>query len=225
MANDSWIPYGAAAGGLAIALYLVGALIAGTPPDFDAPAREVAAYLAEDRTRIQLGSAIQAVWAPLFVYFLATVVSLASTDGAGAHRAALVALGCGLMFITLFLADVTALAVAALRPENMAAHPELATALHDFSWLAMATAAPLAVGMLAAFASLALRHEALWPRWLGRLALLAGLAYTPRLATLFTTDGPFAADGLLGLWLPVAALAAWLFTASVVLTLTLRRPD
>jgi hypothetical protein len=51
--------------------------------------------------------------------------------------AAGVAFGCGLVFTALFLVDVTALAVSALRPENMAADPELAVALRDFELLAM----------------------------------------------------------------------------------------
>jgi len=223
MSEDKWAACGAAAGALAVALYGVGALVAGTPPDFDAPASEVAAYLREKRTQIQVGSAIQASWAPLFVWFLATVASLGRAAGPGARRAGAVAFGCGLAFIALFLADVTSLAVAALRPENMAAAPQLAAALHDFSWLAMGMAAFLASGVLAACALLALRHDALWPDWVGWLAAIAAPAYALRVGTLFTTDGPFAADGLLGLYVPVIAIASWLVVASVVLAVRVRR--
>ena len=41
-------------------------------------------------------------------------------------------------------------------------------------------------------------------------------AYALRLGTLFTTEGPFAADGVLGLYVPAGALASWIFLASVV---------
>lgn len=51
--------------------------------------------------------------------------------------------------------------------------------------------------MLAAFAALALRDRALWPPWLGWLAAVAALGYALRVGTLFTTDGAFAADGVL----------------------------
>ena len=212
---------GAAAGAAAIGLYAVGALVAGTPPEFDSPSPEVAAYLERDRTRIQIGSAIQALWAPLLVWFLATVATAAGQAGAGARRAGLTAFGCGVAFLALFLADVTALTVAALRPRNMASVPEVATALHDFSWLAMGMASFLAVGLLAASAALALRHRAVWPAWVGGLAVAAAALYALRIGTLFTDDGPFAADGLLGLWVPVAALAAWVVVASAALA---RRP-
>jgi hypothetical protein len=219
MRNDSWAPFGAAAGAIAIVLYVAGSLVMGTPPDFDASGAEVAAYLDDERTRIQVGSAIHAAWAPLFVWFLATVASLARAGGPGARRAGAVAFGCGLAFLALFLADVTSVAVAALRPENMAAEPELAVALHDFSWLAMGMAAFLVSGTLASFAVLALRDKAIWPEWLGWLAAIAALAYLLRVGTLFTTEGALAADGVLGLWVPVIAAAGWIMMGSVVLAL------
>jgi hypothetical protein len=221
MRDDSWAPYGAAAGAIAIALFVVGSLVMGTPPGFDAPGTEVAAYLDEERTRIQVGSAIHAAWAPLFVWFLATVTSLAREGGPGARRAGGVAFGCGLAFLVLFLADVASLTVGALRPENMATAPELAAALHDFSWLAMRMAAFLVSGVLASFAVLALRDKAIWPQWLGSLAVVAALLYALRVGTLFTTDGAFAADGVLGLWVPVIAVAGWIVLASMVLALRL----
>ena len=203
-------------------LYVVAAVIMGTPPEFDAPASEVVAYLKDERTRIQVGAAIHAAWAPLFVWFLATVASVARNAGPPARRAATVAFGCGLVFLGLFLADVTALAVAALRPVPLGATPELATALHDFSWLAMGMAAFLVSATLVAFAVLAIRDAAVWPRWVGVLALPAAVAYALRVGTLFTTEGAFAADGVLGLWVPVAGVAAWIAVASLVLALRIR---
>jgi len=205
-----------------MAMFLAGALVMGTPPDFDAPAVEVARYLEDERTGIQVGAAMHAAWAPLFVWFLATVARLASSGGPAAHRAGAVACGCGLVFLALFLVDVTAVAVAALRPENVAAAPEIGTALHDISWLAMGMAAPLVSATLVAFAVLAIRDGVVWPRWIGLLAYAAAAAYALRVGTLFTTDGTFAADGILGLWVPVVSVAGWIALASAVLTLRLR---
>jgi hypothetical protein len=47
--------------------------------------------------------------------------------------------------------------------------------------------------------------------------------YALRVGTLFTTAGPFAADGLLGLYVPVIAIAVWIVVASVVLTVKVGR--
>jgi hypothetical protein len=223
MKDDSWAPYGAVAGAVTIVLFVAGSLLIGERPGFDASGAEVADHLAEGSDRIQVGSTIFAAAAPFFVWFLATVSSLTRAGGPGARRAGAVALGCGVAFIAVFLADVTSLAVGALRPENMVAAPELAAALRDFEFLAMGMAAFLAAGMLAAFAVLVLRHGAIWPDWLGWLAAIAAVAYGLRVGTLFTTEGAFAADGVLGLWVPVIAFASWTLLSSLVLTFNVRR--
>ena len=222
MRNDSWAPYGAAAGAIAIALFVIGSLLTGGRPGFDPGGAEYAAYLEDERTRIQVGCAFLAAMAPFLVWFLATVASLTRAGGAGARRAGAVAYGCGLVFVALFLADVTSLAVSALRPENMVAAPQLTAALHDFEFVAMGMAAFLVSGVLAAFAVLALRDKAIWPEWLGRLAAIAALAYALRVGTLFTTEGAFAADGVLGLYVPVIAAAGWILVGSIVLALNVR---
>jgi hypothetical protein len=208
---------GAAAGAVAVLLYVVGGLLTGTPEDFGGPAAEAVAYFDERRTGIQLGSACFAASAPFLVWFLATVVSLARQAGPPARRAASVAYGCGLVALALFMADVAALAVGALRPENMAAAPQLAAALLDFSFVAIAMASFLTSALFAAFALLSLRAEPLWPGWLGWLALVAALACALRAGTLFTTEGPFTAGGALGFWAPVAAFVGWTLAGSVAL--------
>jgi hypothetical protein len=214
---DPWTRSGAAAGTVAVLLYLVGGGTIGAPPDFDAPAASAAAYFEDEDTRIQVGSAFIALAALFLVWFLATVASLARAAGSGPGRAGAVAFGCGLVSLTLFLSDVAALTVGALRPENMAAAPEVAAALLDYSFLAIAMASFLTAGVFGAFAVLALRDRALWPRWLGWLALVATFACSLRIGTLFTTEGAFTAGGALGFWAPVVAFVVCTATASLLL--------
>jgi hypothetical protein len=64
-----------------------------------------------------------------------------------------------------------------------------------------------------------------WPPWVGGLAAVAAVLYVLRAGTIFTSDGPFAADGLLGVWVPVGALVVWLAAASAVLARDLRRGE
>jgi hypothetical protein len=208
---------GAAAGAVGVLLFLAGAVSIGELPDFDSSGTEIATHLEENRTRIQLGCALDAAAAPFLIWFLVTVVSLADAGGPGSRRAGLVAFGCGVAYVAVFLVDVSSLAVGALRPESMLESPELARALRDFEWVAIGIATPLGSAMLAALAALVLREKLIWPRWLGWLAALAALAYALRLGTIFTDQGPFAADGVLGLYFPVAALAGWILIASLIL--------
>lgn len=224
MRDESWASMGAIAGAVTVLLFVAGTIVAGERPAFDAPAEELVAYLEQERTRVQIAGALFALMAPFFVWWLATVVSLArECRRPSAGRVAAVAQGCGLIFLTLFLADVAALEVSVLRPENMAANPELAAALTDFEMLLMGMAAPAVSGMLVAFAILTLRDRAVWPRWLGWLAVVAAPLYALRLGTIFTTDGPFATDGVLGILVPAGALACWVFVASIALVIKVRK--
>jgi hypothetical protein len=198
-------------------MFVAGGSLMGTPADYGGPPAEAAEYFADRDTQIQVGSAIVAAAVPFLVWFLVTVRSRARAAGPGAARAAAVAFGCGLTTLALYLSDVSALAVGALRPRNMAASPELAAALLDYSFVAIAMATFLTAAVLVAFAVLALRDKAVWPGWVGWLALAGALAYSLRIGNLFTTSGPFTAGGALGFWTPVVAFMVWLVVASVVL--------
>ena len=216
-------PVAAAAGCAAVLLFGAGALVFGERPAFSSGGDELAAFIEAERGRIQLAVALQAAAVPPFVSFLAAVLSLTSRGGASARQAGLWMFGCGLAFITLFLADLTALAVSALRPENAAAVPEVAVALRDFELVAMGVAALSAAAMLVAAAVLALGHGMIWPRWVGFLAAIAAVLYALRTGTIFTTEGVFAADGLFGIWVPVGAIVIWLGVAAAVLARDLAR--
>jgi hypothetical protein len=225
VSNDRFAAYGAGAGVIAVVLFVVGFIIAPQPPDFDAPAQEVANYFGEDRTRIHVSSAFLVASVPYFLWFLATVTSLTRAGSAGARRTASWAFSCGIVTVTVFLTDVAAVTVAALRPENMAASPELAQALHDYSWLAAAASSLTFAGVFVGFATLVLRDKALWPDWLGWAAVVVALGTMLRLGALFTDEGPFAADGAFGFWIPVVGFLAWTLIGSFVLWLEVRRED
>jgi hypothetical protein len=182
-----------------VGLFVAGALVIGERPVFEAPGALETVFAFKHQTQIQIGCALFAASAPFFVWFVATVAAQARGRVAGA-----VAFGCGLVFVALLMVDVTALAVAALRPRV----PELAAVLRDIEFLAMGAAAPAVAGLLAAC-------SAIFGGWAGRLALVAAALYLLRLGTLFTVKGPFAADGLLGLWVPVIAFAGWIVVASL----------
>jgi hypothetical protein len=191
---------GAVAGALGVVLFAAGGLLVGERPAFDGSAADLSAYMSAHSTRIQVACALFAVAVPLLVWFLTEVARLA-------RRSGLLALACGGVFLTLFLADCTALAVSALRLD-----PQHVVALRDFELLAMGMAAPAAAAMLVALGS-----TGVWPRVLSRLAYVAAALYALRLGTLFTTDGAFAADGLLGLRVPVVAITSWWLVASLML--------
>ena len=105
----------------------------------------------------------------------------------------------------------------------MAASPELASALFDFSWLALGVGSFTFAGVFAAFAVIVLRDNALWPDWLGWAAAGVAVAEALRVGSLFTTEGPFrAVEGAFGFWVPVSAFALWTLIASISLATSVR---
>lgn len=192
---------GRLAGAVAILLFAAGGIVLGERPAFESSGAELAAWFGDEGDRIQVTCLLNGVSAALLVWFLVTVASTARSS------AGTLALAAGLGFMTLFLADNIALAVGALRPVE---DPELAAALVDFELLAMGMAAPLVTAML-----LGLGRSGVWGGTLSRLAYGVAALYAMRAATLFTLDGVFAADGVLGFWLPVASISAWTCAASI----------
>lgn len=210
---DSWARYGAASGVVAVVLFGVGFFLIPEPPDPDAPAAEVAAYFAEDHGSIQVGAAFIAAATLPLLWFVGTLTSVLRR-AEGGPRLSSIAFGAGVITIGLLIADLTAWAVAALRPENMQAAPELAQALNDFSLLVIGLGAFVFAGFFLAVGLVTLRHQAL-PAWLGWLALVAALAVGLRIGSAVTTDGVFSYDGVLGFYAGLVAFAAWTLIASI----------
>jgi hypothetical protein len=220
---DKWARYGAATGIAAIVLFAVGFFVTPELPEPDAPASEAATYFADEQDGIQIGAAFLAASAVALLWFLATLTAVLRRAEGGPRLSSTV-FGAGVITIALFMADVTAFAVGAFRPENMQASPELAQALMDFSLLTLGVGSLVFAGFFLAIGVLSLRNKAL-PGWLGWTALVAAVLTAFRLGSIFTTDGVFAADGVLGFWAGVVAFAAWTLAASITLVESLGRPD
>jgi hypothetical protein len=56
-----------------------------------------------------------------------------------------------------------------------------------------------------------------FPRWLGHLSFVAGLAFIAPMFSNFVMKGALAFNGVLGYWIPVAAFAVWVIAVTVAL--------
>lgn len=113
-----------------------------------------------------------------------------------------------------FFVALTCVAVAAHRPDEVS--PELTRALNDASLLA---GVPGIAGLGALFGATAvviLRTDLL-PQWLGWLSGLAAVVQPLTYGVLYTDTGAFAADGVLGLFVPFALAILTLLALSIVL--------
>lgn len=194
---------------------LVAGFLPATPPSHTA--EQIFALYQSDYQRIRIGMVILMFAALIFIPFAAAM----------AHFIAQVERGAGMLTFTFLLGAVGNMVltfypavwwlVAAYRPER---GPELIYLMNDLAWLqflggiSMYLAMPLAVLMASL---LDRRANPPFPRWAGYTNVFLAIAITPDQLMFFFHDGPFAWNGLFGLWLPVVEFAGFFLVNFVVL--------
>lgn len=196
------------------------ALVAGfIPPHNPADsAEQIAAIFQEDTTRIRIGMLFVMLAALLMIPFAGVISqALARVEG-GAGVLTYTALlgGVGNMVLTFYPAIWWL--VAAYRPGRGVGHVYL---MNDMAWLqliggvTMFLALPLSIA-LGAFVDNS--TSPVFPRWAGYFNIWICVLIIPDQLLFFFHSGPFAWNGLFGLWLPVTSFAAWFVVTFVLLT-------
>lgn len=197
---------------MSVILLVVGfGLFASGVPGFDASGREWGTFYADHATRIQIATVIIAVGVFFFIWFLGSLRGAIATAEGGSGRLASIAYGGGLLGAGLLLVGMAATATAAFRPEEI--DPNLTRALSDFGAL---LGGPGASGLTALFGATAIagyRHGAL-PAPIAGFSALAAITQPLTYGVVFCTTGAFAADGVLGIYVPVVTFAIAVLTAS-----------
>lgn len=216
MNDQRWERYAAWSGVVFFVLIVIALAISlGTsPPDFDAPADDVARYYADHDGALRASVALASAAFFFFVWFIGTMrAALALAEGSG-RRLANLFYGTGLVITACVVLAQGAVAIAALHPDLLS--PEVIRALHDFSVVGFAPAAGVFVAFFLA-AGLASLRLGMLPGWFGGFSIAAGLIQILGIGPVFTDDGVFAPDGVLGGFLPLVVFILWVPIASVLL--------
>jgi hypothetical protein len=217
MKEDRNAKYGAASGIVFIVLMVIGFLVvAPTPPNLDASVDEWSAYYTDHHDAINAAVVVITVSLFFFIWFLGSLAS-ALRVAAGSPRLPSIAFGGGLLAIVSLFVALTAAAAAAHRPDQVS--PEATRVLHDLSLMA---GVPGIAGFAALFAATAvvILRGSLLPHWLGWLSAVAAVLQPLGFGLLFTDTGAFAADGVLGLFVPFAVGIVTIVALSIVLIQT-----
>jgi hypothetical protein len=216
MSDDRFARYAAASGILAV-LLVVGSflgLILPNAPDLDAPGTDWAAYFTDHQSRIQVGVTVLGVGLFFFIWFLGSLrTALARAEG-GEGRLASVAFGGGIVAVATLLIAASAGAVAALRPGDL--DPNTTRAFND---LGVVAGGPGAAGFTALFAATAIvgyRRRAV-PAPVAGLSALAAITQPLAYGVAVTDSGPFAADGVLGGFIPIITFVVAMLGLSLAL--------
>ena len=214
MKEDRYAKYGASTGIVSVVLLVIGILIvAPTPPDIDAPVAEWSTYFVDHQDAVNTAVVLVSVSLFFFLWFLGSLTS-ALRVAAGGPRLPSIAFAGGLLAAVFSFVASSAVAVAAHRPDEVS--PELTRALNDVSLMA---GVPAIAGFAALFGATALvvLRTTLLPQWLGWLAGVAALVQPLTFGVLFTDSGAFAADGVLGLFVPFVLAIAAILALSIAL--------
>lgn len=216
MNEDRFARYGAASGILAV-LLVVGSflgLILPSAPDLNAPGTDWAAYFTDHQSRIQVGVIVLGVGLFFFIWFLGSLRSALARAEGGQGRLASVAFAGGIVAIVTLLIAASAGAVAALRPEDL--DPNTTRALND---LGVVVGGPGAAGFAALFAATAIvgyRFRAL-PAPIAGLSALAAITQPLAYGVAVTDSGAFAADGVVGGFIPIITFVVAMLALSYAL--------
>lgn len=216
MNDDRYAQYGAVTGIVFVVLTVIGLLIViPTPPDLNAPSDEWPKYFSDNQGEIRAGLVLVTIGWFFFIWFLGTVSSTLRI-AAGTPRLPSIAFAGGILTAASFFIAITAIAVATLHPEVRS--PELTRTLNDFAVMA---GLPVIAGATAFFGAIALvifRSASAFPVWLGWLAAAAAAVQPLAFGIVFTDEGAFAGDGVLGLFVPLAVSLIAVVALSALLT-------
>jgi hypothetical protein len=220
MSNDKHARQGAVGGIVFAILTLVGfAIVIPKPPDVDSSAATFAAYYVDHQNAIRAGLTIAGVGIFFFIWFLGSLRSALAAAEGGSGRLSSVVYGAGLIAAAALIVGLGAAETAAFRPNDV--DPGVTRALNDLFVVVGAPAASALTAFFAATAMVGFRFGAL-PGWASWVSGIAAVGQLPAIGTALTTTGAFAADGVLGLFVPVFTLLIGLVVISVAL---MRSPE
>jgi hypothetical protein len=202
--------------GPAMVVLWVGAfvLLAGfiPPHDPEDTAAEIVSLYKDDLDAIKLGMVISMFGSALLVpWAVAISGQLKRIDGARA-LATVQMVSCALLSLE-FLTPIGVWMAAAFRVDDQL--PEVTRALNDVGWILFVTVIWSVWVQLVAIGWAILldrRDDPVLPRWTGYLNLWVALIIVPAGLVLFFKDGPFAWNGLIGFFIPLAAFCVWIAT-------------
>lgn len=175
-----------------------------------ASAAEIHQLYADNPTLIKLGLVIVMAASALLVPWAAAISGQLKRINGARALAATQFVSCGLLSLE-FITPIGVWMAAAFRFDGRAA--EITEALHDVGWILFVTVIwSLWAQMWCIVAAIFIDRgpQPVLPRWLGYLTAWAAILITPAGLVLFFKTGPFAWNGIVGIYIPLAAFAIWM---------------
>lgn len=180
------------------------------PSDPGATAEEIVSLYTESTGAIKIGLVISMAGSALLVPFaVALSGQLKRIDGAKA-LADVQMVSCALLSLE-FITPIGVWMAASFRADGRTAG--VTEGLHDLGWILFMTVIwSVWIQLIAIGAAILIDRSPspVLPRWLGYLQLWVAVIIMPAGTVLFFKDGPFAWNGLIGLYIPLTAFSIWM---------------
>jgi hypothetical protein len=180
------------------------------PPAPSRDARDIAGYFAAHATGIRIGMVIGLIATTLLLCFFGVISIQIARIEKRMPLLAVMQFGGAVLLVVFFQMCGMLWIAATFRPEL---EPSTVRMLNDLSWLIFVMVFPsyvLQLFCIAAAAFMDCSERPLWPRWVGYLNIWIGLSGAGGGLAVFFKQGPFAWNGLVGFYLPVAAFVVWI---------------
>ena len=199
---------------LAVVFYALGwGVIAGflPPPLPSDSARQITAFYSANRTAIGAGQVLGLVAVIGFVPFFALISAhLYRIERGSLPLLAVMQLCGGLLLVAFFFICSIAWITASFRSD---ADVGAVRALNDFGWLAFVVVWPEYSLQMACIAVAVLSDKSstpVWPRWFGYATVFAGMSGAGGTLAVFFKHGPFAWNGIVGLYQGLVVFVIWM---------------
>lgn len=211
-----------------LVLYLIGfvgfaGFIPATPPIWGAS--EVAAMYAGNRWGILFGMLLCVIASPLLVSWSISVFVQMRRIETGMPILSYTQLLNGGLLSAFFMLPPIIWATTAFRTVHS---PEVMLIMNDLGWIAWLISWPYAVFQQLAMAICGLQErskEPVFPRWVCFMALWTSVAMLPVSVVLFVYRGPFAWNGLFGLYLAAGIYVIYYTSVTISVAKAIRRQE
>lgn len=195
------------------------------PPAPSWSADRIAQVFDQNRMGIRIGQVLGLISTTLLFPFFAVISVQIARIEKRMPVLAVIQFGAATLLIVFFQLCSMLWVTASFRPEL---DPSVTRMLNDFSWLIFVMVAPGYVFQMLCIAIAAFRDNSpqpLWPRWVGYVCLWNALGGMGGALAVFFKEGPFAWNGLFGIYIPFAAFVVWLTLMTYVMHTGIKRQD
>jgi hypothetical protein len=189
-------------------------------------ANEVAQMYVDNLTGIRLGCVLMCFAGALFLPFgLSIAAATRRPDPAGVLLSWIQVASVAVSTIVILLIPIF-WGIGTYRAGQVA--PEITQTWNDGGWFGVLFAVPPFSLWCLAIAVAVLRggsQSTALPRWVGYLNAWVAVLFVPAMLMIFFKTGPFAQNGVLTFWMPVAVFFAWIVTMALVVVRAADQPQ